>query len=393
MSMTLGSLFDGAGGFPYAGTLAGITPLWASEIEPFPIRVTKKRFPKMKHLGNITAINGAEIPPVDIITFGSPCQDLSVANGNRKGLDGERSGLFREAVRIIKEMREATHGAAPTFTVWENVPGAFSSNGGDDFRTVIEEIIKIKDPGNSIPKDYKWEAAGIVELDEDFSIAWRVYDAQYWGVPQRRCRIYLVADFRGTRAGKIQFERESLYRDAPQSGQRREDTADDTRNRVDTASGGECGESRGTDATGGGIAVDSGSGGGVRGDGNEDDGKRLTAISGQSADARGIGYSETVSPTLKSEAGGNTVPCVVTSGTDYLTPWDAQSKRIFTEKGVSPTLDGADGGGGRNPGGLIFTAGFNGHKSVTGNVCFNEERSPCIETKMPPNVVQAEKQE
>ena len=146
MGITLGSLFDGAGGFPYAGTLAGITPIWASEIEPFPIRVTTKRFPKMKHLGNIAEVSGAEIEPVDIITFGSPCQDLSVA-GNRAGLAGERSGLFREAIRIIREMREKTNGSKPKYIVWENVPGAFSSNDGDDFRTVLEEIARIKDGG------------------------------------------------------------------------------------------------------------------------------------------------------------------------------------------------------------------------------------------------------
>ncbi len=142
--LTLGSLFDGAGGFPYAGMLAGIVPIWASEIEPFPIRVTTRRFPNMKHLGNIKDINGAEVAPVDIITFGSPCQDLSVA-GNRSGLKGERSGLFKEAIRIIREMREKTNGRKPTYIVWENVPGAFSSNKGEDFRIVLEEIAKIKD--------------------------------------------------------------------------------------------------------------------------------------------------------------------------------------------------------------------------------------------------------
>ncbi len=141
--ITLGSLFDGAGGFPHAGELAGIETRWASEIEPFPIRVTTRRFPAVKHLGNITEINGSEIEPVDIITFGSPCQDLSVA-GNRKGLAGERSGLFLEAIRLIREMREKTNGRKPEFIVWENVPGAFTSNKGEDFRTVLEEIARIK---------------------------------------------------------------------------------------------------------------------------------------------------------------------------------------------------------------------------------------------------------
>ena len=216
MGITLGSLFDGAGGFPYAGTLAGITPIWASEIEPFPIRVTTKRFPEMKHLGNIAEVSGAEIEPVDIITFGSPCQDLSVA-GNRAGLAGERSGLFREAVRIIREMREKTNGNKPKYIVWENVPGAFSSNGGDDFRTVLEEIARIKDGGVIIPQPDKgkWSGSGEI-LGNGYSIAWRTYDAQYWGVPQRRKRIYLVADLNSQCAGKVQFESDRLCRDSPQ---------------------------------------------------------------------------------------------------------------------------------------------------------------------------------
>ena len=210
MEMTLGSLFDGAGGFPLAGAIAGITPIWASEIEPFPIRVTTRRLPQMKHLGNITEMDGRSADPVDVITFGSPCQDLSVA-GRREGLTGERSGLFREAIRIIREMREETHGQQPKYIVWENVPGAFSSNKGEDFRTVLEEIAKIKDTGASIPRPEKgkWMPAGEI-VGDDYSIAWRTYDAQYWGVPQRRKRIYLVADFTGRRAGHIQFERESL---------------------------------------------------------------------------------------------------------------------------------------------------------------------------------------
>ena len=212
--ITLGSLFDGAGGFPHAGELAGIETRWASEIEPFPIRVTTRRFPAVKHLGNITEINGSEIEPVDIITFGSPCQDLSVA-GNRKGLAGERSGLFLEAIRLIREMREKTNGRKPEFIVWENVPGAFTSNKGEDFRTVLEEIARIKCGGGIAvprPSDGRWKHAGEI-LGDGYSIAWRTYDAQYWGVPQRRKRIYLVADFRGERAGKIQFESDRLRRD------------------------------------------------------------------------------------------------------------------------------------------------------------------------------------
>lgn len=138
--LKLGSLFDGAGGFPFAAQQYGIKPVWASEIEPFPVAVTSKRFPDMKHLGDVSKVNGAEIEPVDIITFGSPCQDLSVA-GKRAGLDGERSGLFMQAIRIIKEMRSATNGRYPAIAVWENVPGAFSSARGEDFRAVLESVL------------------------------------------------------------------------------------------------------------------------------------------------------------------------------------------------------------------------------------------------------------
>ena len=207
-SMTLGSLFDGSGGFPLGGVLAGITPIWASEIEPFPIRVTTARFPNMKHYGDITTIKGSELEPVDIISFGSPCQNLSVA-GKREGLDGDRSSLFYEAIRIVKEMREATNGKYPRYIVWENVPGAFSSNKGEDFKAVLTEICKVKDEQVSISKPAKWENAGRI-MGDGFSIAWRLLDAQYWGVPQRRQRIYLVADFDGGSAGKILFESEGL---------------------------------------------------------------------------------------------------------------------------------------------------------------------------------------
>jgi DNA (cytosine-5)-methyltransferase 1 len=216
--MKLGSLFDGSGGFPLAGSLCGIEPVWASEIEPYPIAVTRTRFPKMKHLGDISKISGAEIEPVDIITFGSPCQDLSVA-GKRAGLKHEangddettRSGLFMEAVRIIKEMREATNGKYPTFALWENVPGAFSSNKGEDFRIVCEELIKIAEPNAVMPEvpAKGWPYADSY-CGDGWSLSYRVFDAQYWGVPQRRRRIHLIVDFRGERAGKILFEREGL---------------------------------------------------------------------------------------------------------------------------------------------------------------------------------------
>ena len=209
-NLTLGSLFDGSGGFPLGGLISGITPLWASEVEPFPIRVTTKRLPQVKHLGDVSKINGGEIPPVDIITFGSPCQDMSIA-GKREGLAGGRSSLFYEAVRIIKEMRCKTDGEYPRFVVWENVPGAFSSNKGEDFREVLKSLCEVKSTDVIIPEPPKgkWKNAGNIVAD-DFSIAWRVLDAQYWGVPQRRKRIYLVADFAGGCAGKILFESEGL---------------------------------------------------------------------------------------------------------------------------------------------------------------------------------------
>ena len=206
--LTLGSLFDGSGGFPLGGLISGITPVWASEIEPFPIRVTTKRLPFIKHYGDISYMDGSKIEPVDIITFGSPCQDLSIA-GKRDGLDGKRSSLFYEAIRIIKEMRCATDGKKPRYIVWENVPGAFSSNKGEDFRCVLEGICHIKDETLSVPKIDKWKQAGSI-VGDHFSLAWRVLDAQYWGVPQRRKRIFLVADFAGGGAGEILFKSEGL---------------------------------------------------------------------------------------------------------------------------------------------------------------------------------------
>ena len=208
-NLTLGSLFDGSAGFPLGGLISGITPLWASEVEQFPIRVTTKRLPQMQHLGDVSALNGTELPPVDIITFGSPCQDMSMA-GKRTGLNGSRSCLFYEAVRIVKEMRCKTNGKYPRFVVWENVPGAFSSNKGEDFKAVLEALCGVKDKAFVVPEpDGKWENAGCI-MGENFSIAWRVFDAQYWGVPQRRKRIYLVADFADRCAGKILFESEGV---------------------------------------------------------------------------------------------------------------------------------------------------------------------------------------
>lgn len=244
--MKLMSLFDGSGGFPLAASLCGIEPVYASEVEPYPIAVTKSRFPTMKHLGDVSRIKGAEIEPVDIITFGSPCQDMSVA-GKRAGLkhtavgdeETTRSGLFMEAIRIIKEMRVKTNGIYPRFAVWENVPGAFSSNRGEDFRLVLEEFIKITEPNAVMPAvpQAGWAYADCISGD-GWSIAYRVFDAQYWGVPQRRRRIYLVADFRGERAKEILFERKGLRGDIEESRTHGQETARCAKNSVGTAIGG-----------------------------------------------------------------------------------------------------------------------------------------------------------
>lgn len=223
MGLTLGSLFDGAGTIPLAAEMCGITPIWSSEIEKFPLEVTKKRFPNMKQLGDITKINGREIEPVDIIAGGSPCQSLSLA-GKREGLKGV-SGLFMEQIRVIKEMRDETSKRAnefvrPRYAVWENVPGAFSSNKGEDFRIVLEEFCKIKDPDAHIPRPAqgggKWNTCGAI-VGDGYSVAWRVLDARFWGVPQRRRRIWLVADFGGERAAEVLFEREGLRRSFAES--------------------------------------------------------------------------------------------------------------------------------------------------------------------------------
>lgn len=191
----------------------------------------------MKHYGDVGKINGSKIEPVDIITFGSPCQDMSVA-GKRRGMkhaeqgdeETTRSGLFYEAIRIIKEMRDATNGEYPKYAVWENVPGSFSSNKGWDFHAVLEALCSVSDSAVSIPKPYDtkrtklvWNKAGEI-VGDNYSVAWRTLDAQYWGVPQRRKRIYLVADFTGRCAGEILFKPDSLRGYMPQGNESREET-------------------------------------------------------------------------------------------------------------------------------------------------------------------------
>lgn len=200
----VGSLFDGIGGWLIAAQRCGAVPVWASEIDDFPMAVTKKHFPNVRHLGDVREIGG-EVEPVDILTMGSPCQDLSI-EGKRKGLAGERSGLFMEGIRIANEMRSKTNGEYPKYVIWENVTGAFSSNQRLDFKAVLEAFTETEIP---IPKSGKWAESGMVRSGK-CDIQWRVLDAQYWGVPQRRKRIFLIANLSGNGGTEILFEPQSL---------------------------------------------------------------------------------------------------------------------------------------------------------------------------------------
>lgn len=273
----------------------------------------------MKHLGDITKINGAEIETVDVITGGSPCQDLSIA-GKRAGLAGARSGLFMEQIRIVKEMRahDRANGRTgdmvrPRFMVWENVPGAFSSNKGQDFAAVLEEIIRIAEPEApdiEVPEK-GWNTWGGYhdEVGGRWSVAWRVHDAQHWGVPQRRRRISVVADFGGDTAGEILFERKSVSGHPAESGTARERLAGN---------------------------AESGASYAVRIRGGCDGGGKGSLVQEDKSGTLGIGNDQTIFQ-------------------NCLTQWDCQSKRIFGTEGASPTLQGGVGGGVNNP--AIFCMG------------------------------------
>ena len=212
--LKLGGLFSGQGGLELAGMLSGIDLAWSVEVDPNPMRVLKTRFPNARHYSNVSEMKGGSLEAVDVITFGSPCQDLSVA-GKRKGMkhslngdeDATRSGLFFDAVRIIEEMRETTGGKYPRFAVWENVAGAYSSAKGEDFRRVLEELCQVADVNAEVPMFGKWPGNGEI-IGNGYSLAWRTLDAQYFGVPQRRRRIYLLVDYQGDSAGKIMFRDE-----------------------------------------------------------------------------------------------------------------------------------------------------------------------------------------
>ena len=267
--LTLGSLFDGIGGFPLAGKMAGIAPVWASEIEPFPIRVTEKRLPEMKHYGDVHGLKGGDLGAGgrNYVRLAPVSQDLSIA-GKRSGLDGSRSSLFYEAVRVITEMRESTNGKYPRWAVWENVPGALSSQDGQDFRLVLESLVRIKAPAADVPlpESGRWLHAGEI-LGDGYSLAWRILDAaQGWGVAQRRKRIFAVLDLDGQCAGKVLFESEGMSGYTPPGGKARKGTASGAENSAGTA---------GERVSAGGFCTE------------------------HSADSRGVGYEDERAPTLR----------------------------------------------------------------------------------------------
>ena len=311
----------------------------------------------MIHLGDITTIHGGEAPVVDVVIGGSPCQDLSIA-GKRAGLAGARSGLYMEQIRIIKEMRKRDMASGrtgefvrPRYMVWENVPGAFSSNGGKDFAAVLEEAIRIAEPeAPDIEVSEKgWNTWGGYhdEVGGRWSVAWRVLDAQHWGVPQRRRRIALVADFGGDTAWEILFNRQSVSGHPAESGAAGEGPA----------AGAESGagyaipiNDKATRCTGGGSTRNhDGAGNGL-----------------------GVGKDGDPSPTLT--AGDRHAVC---AGPDCLTPWDCQSKRIFGTEGKAPTLQGGVGGGVNNP--AMLCAGFKlGNSEHARSIGYAEEQAPTL---------------
>ena len=375
-TLTLGSLFSGSGGFELGGLLTGqITPLWSSEIEPFAIRVTTKRLPQVKHYGDVSAISGADLPPVDIITFGSPCQDMSIA-GKRDGLDGSRSSLFYEAIRIVKEMRCKTNGEKPRFIVWENVPGAFSSNKGQDFKAVLEAVIGVKEPAATVPAPEKkgWPDADYY-VGDGWSVAYRVLDAQWWGVPQRRKRIYLVADFADQSAPKVLFESEGVSRYSAEGFRAWQRAAAGAESGTGTAGGNGAAGSTGriclNDQGGAQMDVSEDVVGTLRA---EEHGHQPCVLEAagfcteHSADARSIGYEEERSPTLRA----GVVPAAIA-----LENHPADSRVKISEDGKVQTLTSRCGtGGGNVP--MVMDAVENSVESPVKDV----ENSPAVTLKI-----------
>lgn len=334
----------------------------------------------MKHLGDIAKINGAEIEAVDVITGGSPCQDLSIA-GKRAGLAGARSGLFMEQVRIVKEMREHDRKSGrtgdmvrPRFMVWENVPGAFSSNKGRDFAAVLEEIIRIAEPEApdiEVPEK-GWPTWGGYhdEVGGRWSVAWRVHDAQYWGVPQRRRRISVVADFGGDTAGEILFERKSVSGHPAESGAARERLAGNAESGASYAV-----RIRGGCDGGGKGALVQEDKSGTLGTGND---QTIFCLQGNGIDradtagCNGKGWREDTSYTL------NTIDRpAVCAGVRCLTPWEAQSARVYDQDGVWHSLNANENGGMARD--SVMCAGFKlGNSEQARSIGYAEEQSPTL---------------
>lgn len=338
-SITLGSLFDGIGAFPYAASFFRITPLWASEILPNSISITKRQFPYMTHLGDIMKLDGGKIPPVDILCFGSPCQSFSVA-GPRTAFAG-KSGLFFEAIRIINEMRCATNGNYPKIAIFENVPGVLNIDRGRSYKTIIEAFCETEIP---MPVSGKWANAGMVR-GGSVDFAWVCKDAQHYRVPQRRKRLFAIADFTGQRAAEILFKSESLSGYFAAREFTRQGTPADAESGADGAGSGINGAIAGT------LDANYGKGTGMRG-GIERDvilcaatgqsnaeilrdtsptlncnceqpiiyakapQKVAAFMAGQAKNARSIAYNETLSPTLKGAASGlNQTPSILCMAT------------------------------------------------------------------------------
>lgn len=334
----------------------------------------------MLHLGDITKINGAEAPVVDVVIGGSPCQDLSIA-GKRAGLAGARSGLYMEQIRVVKEMREHDMASGrtgeflrPRYMVWENVPGAFSSNGGKDFAAVLEEAIRIAEPEApdiEVPEK-GWNTWGGYhdEVGGRWSVAWRVLDAQHWGVPQRRRRIALIADFGGDTAWEILFEHKSVSGHPAESGAAWEGPA------AGAESGAACAVRirGGCDGGGKGALVQTEKSGTIKA-GND---QTIFCLQGNAIDradtagCNGKGWREDVSYTL------NTIDRpAVCAGANCLTPWDSQSKRVYNETGVMPTLQAGENSGQNQE--AVLCAGFKlGNSEQARSIGYAEEQAPTL---------------
>lgn len=396
--MTMGSLFDGIGGFPLAAIHNGIIPVWASEIEAFPIQVTKLRFPQMQHTGDITKLNGKTLPLVDVICGGSPCQDLSVA-GQRRGLAGERSGLFMEQVRIVKEMRNADenrglpdHLVRPRYLVWENVPGAFSSAQGEDFRAVVEEIVRIKDSACHVPRSDtgRWEPAGTAILGDQFSLAWRVMDAQYWGVAQRRRRIFLVADFGGRTAPKILFEQDRLFGDSSESRSTGQGTAGAASQGADHT-GGTCltswdVQSRrifSEDTVWPALYGGEGGGHGYIQQKEQENTERILCLNDQGGERMDV--TEGFTATLRAGMSGH--PPLIAEQTAASGVVTKGNGDCFLTPDVHTSLTGGGGQAGQGyP--CVLTAGFCGNASAEARgIGYQAERSPTLKTGTAPSIL------